>query len=114
VNSAHVKPFTKFLPNILPIKASIALPDSVPIEEILVQAGQARSGRVTTVLEQWQRERIDELLDAIATSNFESFEKGVDPGWRTLDDGRKVQVSQAVEFDKLPINLKSEAKQLRL
>jgi AAA15 family ATPase/GTPase len=35
VNSAHVKPFTKFLPNILPIKASIALPDSVPIEEIL-------------------------------------------------------------------------------
>jgi hypothetical protein len=31
---------------------------------------------------------------------------------RTLYDGRKVQVSKAVEFDKLPVDLKSEAKQI--
>lgn len=98
----------KFLPHILEIKSDIALPDSVPIEQIRLQAkGQKPSNRKTLILEQWQRERIDGFLDTIATGDPLFVEKASDPGWRTLDDERKVHIA-AAQTDYLKIRIEQE------
>lgn len=114
VNPEKINLFSKILPKPFRIDSKVALPDSVPIERIRIRAeGQKKSGRETTLLEQWQREEIDQILDTIATdkSSFTS-QKGIDAGWRTLEDGRKVQASVPVEFYKIPIELGDDVKKI--
>ena len=107
INASNVD----FLPRILDIKANIALPDSVPIERIIELSGQKLSGRRTTLLEQWQRETVDELLDAIATGNL-PIKKGLDAGIRHNKDGNIVPMFPPSEFYQIAVEFEDELKKI--
>ena len=100
------------------IKANIALPDSVPIERIIEKSEQKNkitgkiSGRKTTLLEQWQRERIDICLDGIADSRLPLI-KGTDTGFRTLPDRGPLPLYKPTDFYKIPIEFEDELQQIK-
>lgn len=101
-----------FLPRILDIKANIAVPDSVPIERIIEKSGHQLSGRKITLVEQWQREKIDDLLDAIADDNM-PISRGTDMGIRTKEDGTIVPMFPASEFYKIPIEFENDLEKIK-
>lgn len=91
-----------FLPSILPIKSQIALPDSVPIQSIIDMTPEKPQGKkVTPTLEPWVLEKINEILDTIATGDPIHLTKGKDSGIRHNSSGEKVPMFNPSEFNKI-------------
>ncbi|MCD8487121.1 MAG: AAA family ATPase [Desertifilum sp.] len=101
-----------FLPRILDIKANIALPDSVPIERVIELSGQKISGRRTTLLEQWQREIVDQLLDDIFSKNL-PITKARDEGIRHNANGDIVPMLPPENFCKTSVEFGEEIEKLK-
>jgi predicted ATP-dependent endonuclease of OLD family len=112
LDDGECKELTKILPNIIPIEAKIALPDSVPIVEIQERAGLTFNNRVTTKLEPWQRQKVDQLLDAIAKNGNIHITKDTDAGIRIKND-TPTPMFPAKDFLKIPIELENEVKQIQ-
>jgi predicted ATP-dependent endonuclease of OLD family len=101
---------SQILPRILKIEQKIALPDSVPLQKIIDIAengGQSSSKKTTSGLEQWQLDRIYQLLDSIAKKDRIHLEKGHDAGIRHKY-GEPIPMLSPSDFYKIDLEYSDE------